>query len=262
MTKELQKNILRWQKKASARKEDGVFIVEGIRMFSEIPPERLLYAVLSEGFVRNSPEDLKKAEKVISAAEKGTKHIVPDNVFEKLSDTETPQGILAVVRAFNYRTEDILSAENGLFVLLETLQDPGNLGTVIRSAEAAGAAGVFMNETTADIYNPKVIRSTMGSLFRVPFKVVPDLSVIVSAIREKGGRTYAAHLKESVDYTLPDYKGMTAFMIGNEAKGLSDALTEAADGCVRIPMQGKVESLNAAMAATVLLYEAARQRRC
>lgn len=250
-------DILKWQKKPGLRKKDGVFIVEGIRMFSEIPTERLRGAVLSESFARENealPESLRKA---------GTfpVYVVKDGDFERISDTKTPQGILAVVKAFSYTEEEVFSDENGVYVLLENLQDPGNLGTIFRSAEAAGISGVIMDEACCDVYNPKVIRSTMGSFLRMKFIVVPDLKETVRNIKARGGRAYAAALQGSVPYDTPDYRGLSAFLIGNEAKGLTEELIAASGEAVRIPMSGRVESLNAAMAATILMYEAKRQRK-
>lgn len=261
MTKELQKEILKWQKSASRRRESGVFIVEGIKMFREIPVERLLHVVVSNTFIKENPADAAMAEAMASVSGKGDFSVVPDPVYEKISDTETPQGILAVVKSFSYTLEEVLQEKNGLYMLLENLQDPGNLGTILRSGEAAGVSGIIMNQGCVDIYNPKVIRSTMGSLFRVKFVTVPNLQEVVSEIRRLGGRTYAAHLRESSDYDVPDYRTLTGFLIGNESKGLTEDLTDAADACIKIPMKGRVESLNAAMAATILLYEAARQRK-
>lgn len=257
---ELEKSILKWQTRASRRKEDGVFITEGIRMFTEIPEDRLLKILVSESFAADRADSMAEVRKkqTLSGAEL---RIVRDDVFRKLSDTLTPQGVLAVVRAFQYTEEEILDTENGLFVLLENLQDPGNLGTILRSAEASGADGVIMNGTCADVYNPKVIRATMGACFRVRFCVTEDLTDTVRKIQSRGGTVYAAHLQGAVPYDRPDYRGMSAFMIGNEAAGLSDTLADAADGRIIIPMQGKVESLNAAMAASILMFEAARQRR-
>ena len=257
---DLEKSILKWQTKAARRREDGVFIMEGIRGFSEIPEEKLRYVLVSESFAESRPdvmEDIRNKQARASFQAR----TVRDDVFRKLSDTLTPQGILAVVEALRYTEDEILDTENGLLILLENLQDPGNLGTILRSAEASGVSGVIMNRTCVDVYNPKVIRATMGACLRMKFCVVEDLSETVRKIREKGGAVYAAHLKGAVPYDENDYRGMTAFMIGNEAEGLSDALTSCADGRIIIPMHGSVESLNAAMAATILMFEAARQRR-
>lgn len=258
---QLAKDIMKWQKRSSKRHEDGVFIVEGIKMFREIPAERLKHIVISDSFTKQNQKEVREAEKTAKSVPGCTFEVISDEQYARLSDTKTPQGVLAVVESFRYSVEDLLKEKDGLYILLENLQDPGNLGTILRSGEAAGVTGVIMNRECVDIYNPKVVRATMGSLFRMKFAIADDLKTVLSAIREKGGRSYAAHLKGAVDYDVPDYRGTTAFMIGNESQGLSTALADAADGYIKIPMQGKVESLNAAMAATILMYEAARQRK-
>lgn len=179
-----------------------------------------------------------------------------------MSDTQTPQGILALVRQHAFRTEDLLAAPGPAFLMvLENIQDPGNLGTILRAGEGAGITGVLMSETTADIYNPKVIRSTMGSVFRVPFVYTEDLPASLKALKAGGVRLYAAHLNGRNNYEKEDYTVDTGFLVGNEANGLTDETAALADACVKIPMKGKVESLNAAVAASVLMFEAARQRR-
>jgi len=144
---------------------------------------------------------------------------------------------------------------------LESIQDPGNLGTMLRTGEGAGISGVIMNQTTVDLFNPKTIRSTMGSIYRVPFYVTKDLKSTIKDLKSQGILVYAAHLKGTLCYDEPDYKMPTAFMIGNEGNGLSDEIAECADTYIKIPMQGKVESLNAAISATLLMYETNRQRR-
>ena len=148
-----------------------------------------------------------------------------------------------------------------LLVVLENIQDPGNMGTIIRTAEGAGATGIIMSKETVDIYNPKTIRSTMGSLFRMPFVYVDDICGTVRELSNRGIRTYAAHLSGENEYYNEDYAGGTAVLIGNEGNGLTEEITSKADRLVKIPMAGKLESLNAAVSAAIILYEAARQRR-
>lgn len=145
-----------------------------------------------------------------------------------------------------------------LLLVLDTVQDPGNLGTMLRTGEGAGISGVLMNRTTADIFSPKVIRSTMGSIYRVPFVIAEDLPGDIRQLKQRGISFYAAHLKGQKSYDAVDYSGGSGFMIGNEGNGLSDEIAKLADLYIRIPMAGQVESLNAAMAAGLLMYEAAR----
>lgn len=146
-------------------------------------------------------------------------------------------------------------------MILETVQDPGNLGTILRAGEGAGITGVLMDENTADIYNPKVIRSTMGSIYRVPFVTAAQLPQALSSLKKQGIRLFAAHLDGKQDYDQADYKGNTGFLIGNESRGLSEETAALADTLIKIPMEGNVESLNAAVAASVLMFESSRQRR-
>ena len=159
-----------------------------------------------------------------------------------------------------YSLEDLLEQEKPLFLVLENLQDPGNLGTILRTGEGAGINGVIMSHDTVDIYNPKVTRSTMGSIFRVPFVYVDDLLEVAETMKQKNIITYAAHLN-GTDYTKEDYQKGPAFFIGNEGNGLTDATAGQADCLIRIPMKGQLESLNAGVAAAILMYEASRQRR-
>ena len=173
----------------------------------------------------------------------------------------TPQGILAVVRQPVSSLEKLLNAPAPFFMVLENIQDPGNLGTILRTAEGAGVTGILMSRDTVDIFNPKTIRSTMGSVYRVPFLYVEDICETVRELKNKGISAYAAHLKGTGSYDEQDYTKGTAFLIGNEGNGLTDELANLADTYIRIPMYGKVESLNAAIASAVLMYEAQRQRR-
>ena len=187
---------------------------------------------------------------------------VAGKVFREISDTVTPQGIMAVVSMPEWDYEGILDSrgEGALLLFLENLQDPGNLGTILRTAEAAGADAIIADKNTVDLFNPKVVRSTMGGIYRMPFISVADLPSAVDAAKSRGIKFYAAHLSGKCDYSTPDYTGGTAFFIGNEGNGLTDETTALADEKIIIPMEGKTESLNAAMSAGILMYEAHRQR--
>lgn len=243
------KNLIRLRTSGKARREQGVFLVEGIRMFQEIPAGRLKKAFVTEAWLSRLP----------AAWQEGREYeLVSERVFRECSDTLTPQGILAVVEAVEYSREALLG-KNPCILLLENLQDPGNLGTIIRTAEGAGVTGIMLSRDTVDIYNPKVVRATMGAVFRMPFRYEEDVTEGVAWLKRQGICCYAAHLSGGPLYER-DYREHCCFFIGNEGKGLSDALTEQADYRIRIPMAGQVESLNAATAATVLMYEAMRQR--
>ena len=186
--------------------------------------------------------------------------VVSDSVFSKISDTCTPQGVLCVLKQFHYNIEEMLRDKAPLFLLLENIQDPGNLGTMLRTGEGAGVSGIIMSRDTVDLYNPKVIRSTMGSIYRVPFYYADDFAAAVHQVQQAGVSVYAAHLRGKNSYACQDYTKGTAFLIGNEGNGLREETAELADCYIRIPMEGKVESLNAAVASSILMYEAHRQR--
>ena len=251
------KHVISLLSKARERKKNKEYVVEGVRMVSEVPADLLVKIYMSERFHSNNPEyvhELVKKQGISS----DSIEIVADNVFDRMSQTQTPQGIMAVVRMNDSSISDMLT-DNPLLILVENLQDPGNLGTILRTGEGAGINGVIMSHDTVDIYNPKVTRSTMGSIFRVPFVYVDDLLEVAETIKQKNIITYAAHLN-GTDYTKEDYQKGTAFFIGNEGNGLTDKLTDKAQKKIKIPMCGKVESLNAAMASGLLVYEARRQR--
>lgn len=222
-------------------------------MFREVPGEWLEKVYISESYYNKKKHD--------SDMTGISYEIVQDNVFKAVSDTMTPQGILCVVRQPVYDAGELLDKARPCFLLLEDIQDPGNLGTIMRTAEAAGVDAVIMSRGCVDIFNPKVIRSTMGAVYRVPFLYEDNLEQFVQRLKERSIEVYAAHLQDSVDYDSISYQNGCAFLIGNEGNGLSEALSSAATGYIKIPMKGKVESLNAAVAASVLVYEVYRQRR-
>ena len=148
-----------------------------------------------------------------------------------------------------------------IILVLDQIQDPGNLGTIVRTAEGAGVTGIVMSQDCVDMYHPKVVRSTMGAAYRVPFCYVDDLAEEVKQMKEAGICTYAAHLEGKNSYDEEDYRKASAFLIGNEGNGLRDEVADQAQVYIHIPMKGQVESLNAAVATAILTFEAARQRR-
>lgn len=258
------KEIVQLQKKSRARREAGVFIAEGLRMAREVPEDRLKKMYVTEEFYQKHHGEM--PERSACQIE-----FVTSEVFSYMSDTKNPQGILAVVQQNGCREEDILGQSvwrgeaakkaDPHILVLEDIQDPGNLGTMFRTAEAAGVTGILMSRDCVDIYNPKVVRSTMGAIFRMPFVYVDDLAQSVGKMKRQEIRVYAAHLEGKHAYDKEDYRGGTAFLIGNEGNGLRTETAECADVWIRIPMAGRAESLNAAVAAAVLMFEVSRQRR-
>ncbi len=257
------KELAAWNRKSKARREAGVFLAEGTKMFLEAPIERIRNVFVSESFFATETEENEKKELCLKKLERTGYKTVPEETFKKISDTMTPQGILCVLDRMEYTLEDLLKKESPTLMILEDLQDPGNLGTIVRTGEGAGIDGVIMSKGCVDIYNPKTIRSTMGSLYRVPFLYTDDLEKTILCLKEKGIRFFAAHLKGTGFYDEVDYavNGGIGFLIGNEGNGLKDATADLADCYIKIPMDGQVESLNAAIAASVLMYEAYRQKR-
>lgn len=258
-----------WSAKARERRKADVYLVEGRKMFLEAPE-----AELQEIFVADSlwerletEEDaeldaqLKKRLRELDAEGRLPVFLVTDEVLRKIADTQTPQGIVCVLKQKHYTLEQLITKKNPLLVVLEDLQDPGNLGTILRTGEGAGITGVIMSKDTVDLYNPKTIRATMGSVYRVPFVYAEDLKQVLATLKEAGITSYAAHLKGTKYYDSFDFRKGTAFLIGNEGNGLQTETAEQADVYLKIPMEGKLESLNAAVATSILMYEANRQRR-
>ena len=257
------KHVVSLCQKAKERNAQGLFVVEGPKMFAEAPGERVEQVYVSQSFYERSTAFLAQQEKRLAGSGAGIQ-LVSDSVLRAMSDTKAPQGIVCLVRQAPCSEEDLTRSANDehppFCMVLENLQDPGNLGTIVRTAEGAGVTGILLGRGCVDIYNPKVIRSTMGSIYRMPFAYTDDLQGVLREWKSRGIVLCAAHLRGDRIFTDGDYTGGCAFMIGNESRGLTDELSAMADQLVKIPMQGKVESLNASVAAAILMYEVARQR--
>jgi len=250
------------RQKGAVRSSTGLFVIEGARLVADAPEDALETVFATEQFLSCTQPQLKdRLERMHTVC-------VTEHVLEKMSDTKTPQGIMAFAHMPSYTREQLMraagpdgAARQSLLLVLEDIQDPGNLGTMFRTAEAAGATGIIMSRGTADVFHPKTVRATMSSIFRVPFMTVDSIADEVLSLQQQGVATYAAYLGAHRAYDEPDYSGDTAFLIGNEAHGLDSRTAQAAGEKVIIPMEGRIESLNAAMSAGILLYEASRQRR-
>lgn len=250
------RQVLQWQTKAKERRKADIFLIEGIKLFEEAPEQDIREIYVTEG----AQERIKAQRELWEKLQRLQYELVTEDILQKISDTQTPQGILCVVKRPVYSLEQMLEPPNPLLMLLEDIQDPGNLGTIVRTGEGAGITGVIMSRQTVDIYNPKTIRATMGSIFRIPFCYVEDLKEVVELFRGRGIHTYAAHLEGREYYDSFSFREGTAFLIGNEGNGLRRETAEAAEHYIKIPMEGKVESLNAAIASALLMYEVHRQR--
>jgi len=252
------RRLVELRKKARLRRETRLFLIEGTRLCADTPESFITEVYATEDWLRSASD----AERARYSGFPLT--IVSEEVMEKVSDTEQPQGIMCLAQMPSWTREQILGKgqeSEPLLLILEDVRDPGNLGTIFRTAEAAGATGILMSRGTVDLFNPKVVRATMSAIFRMPFMICDDLCRELETLRGDGIRSYAAHLGGTRAYDELPLTGGSAFLIGNEANGLSEKLTAAADEKIIIPMAGGAESLNAAMAAGILLFEASRQRR-
>ncbi len=244
LTNKKYKEIKALIERSGVRKKSGLFTGEGERFFNEIPHDLIETVVVSEAYSKTHSQT--------------GAYVLKDEAYNRLCDTKHPQGIMAVIKKPQYKMQELLKlSEQDLsctYLILEGISDPGNLGTIIRTAEAAGVKAVFIGAGSADVFSPKTVRSTMGSIFRVPFVYTEDPAEVAKALKERSVTVYAAHLSGEL---LGETKLMPkrAFMIGNEANGLSEGLAALADKKIRIPMHGRVESLNAAIAAAVLMYQ-------
>ena len=247
------KRLVALSSKASLRKEEGVFVAEGTKLVTEAPASGIREIYISESCHEKMGQDFGHFFSEDSFIK------VPDRVFEKISTMKTPQGMLAVVEAPSY-TENDLRGDCPLILILEDIQDPGNVGTIFRTAEAAGVTGIVLSDKCADPLSPKVVRSTIGAIFRMPYVITDDIPGFVAKTESTGVTCYAARLDASQEYDKCDFRTPSALLIGNEGTGLSGEASEAASKGVFIPMSGKTESLNAAISASILAYEARRQR--
>jgi TrmH family RNA methyltransferase len=248
--------------KKSARSETGLFLLEGPQSVGEalnFRPELLveLYA---------TPTALERYTDLARAAEDAGIEIefVSEHVIETMADTVTPQGVIAVCRQFPTSVKDLLSGEPKLIAILEEVRDPGNAGTIIRAADAAGADGVIFTGRSVDLYNPKVVRATTGSLFHLPVAVGVELESVLERVKGTDLRVIAADIKGR-DLLAARNEGVldhpTAWLFGNEARGLTDEHYALADWVISVPIYGHAESMNLATAASVCLYESAFAQR-
>ncbi len=255
------KELVKLQKNTRQRKKSRCFVVEGIKLTREAAQHGKLQKVyIGEQLYQQQWQGCPEQE--ISTEFGGVVvEIVAENIFNQISETVTPQGILGVVQMPEYTLEAILGNKRQLFLMLDNLRDPGNLGTILRTSEGAGMSGVILSKESVDLFNPKVVRSTMGAIFRVPFVYVEDLSETIEKMKGKGISVYGTMMEGSQCYDQVDYQQPVGIVIGNEANGISEEVGQRLTGRIRIPMEGELESLNAAVAAAVVMYEAARQRR-
>jgi len=264
-----QNNVIKQIKKINSKKvynedkqNERLFCIEGIRFVEEAAKDdiELSIIVYCESFIEKALNNkyLSSLQDEFQKRCKGNIYIAPDNLFNQISETQTPQGVLAVA---SKRFEHVSMIESNCtrIILLEALKDPGNMGTIIRTADAASFSAVVVCGGCVDVFNPKVLRSTMGSIFHVPVFYAEDFSEASRFLRNRDIKIISTHLKaQNMLYDI-DLSDNIAIAIGNEANGLSDEAVENSDILVKIPMPGKAESLNASVAASIMMYESVRQ---
>lgn len=250
--------------KRKGRMEQGLFIVEGVRLAEEALRsgwEITACFFTEQALCHERPENLAQA------LEKTGKriYIVTEAIYQKISETKQPQGVLFVLKIRSAKLNGLLSVRNTnrspLYLVLDRIQDPGNVGTILRAADAAGCTAVFTVKGTADLFAGKTVRATMGALFRVPFAADLDKTEIVAALKERGCLFYATAMdRQARPYFSMNFVKPTAVVFGNEGSGVDAFFLQQCQETVYIPMQSGAESLNVAVAASIILYEAVRQR--
>jgi TrmH family RNA methyltransferase len=244
--------------KRDARAQTGLFLLEGPQAVTEALAYRpeLLVELYGTPTALDRYSDLAQAA---SDAGVDTEYVT-EQVLDSMADTVTPQGIIAVCQQFPTSVKDLLAGGPKLIAILEEVRDPGNAGTIIRAADAAGADGVIFSGRSVDVYNPKVVRATTGSLFHLPVAVGVELESVIERTHAAGLQVIAADIKGS-DLLTARREGIlvesTAWLFGNEARGLSPEHYELADRAIAVPIYGRAESMNLATAASVCLYESA-----
>lgn len=243
---------LKQLKTKKARDKSGIFIVEGEKFIAEIPQNYTIHHYLVSRKYADT-HDISRYK------ERARCEIIRDSLFESLADTVTPQGIMAVCEKIFHTLSEIL-VQNGFILLGESINDPGNIGTLVRTAAAAGASGAVFTKGSCDIFSPKVLRAAAGAVLRLPIVTEAETEEIFAVLKNFGIPIYAAHPHGNVlPYDLNFCKSF-CLLVGNESHGISDTAKAKADSLVRLPMTNSAESLNAAVASSILLYEAVRQR--
>ncbi|WP_339060004.1 RNA methyltransferase [Tepidibacillus marianensis] len=239
-------------KMKQGRMEQGVYLIEGFKLVEEAIRSKVDIQSIIYGMEHEIPFSWQPwiQQSDISLYQ------VSQSIIEKLTDTKTPQGFYAIIEQKKNSLEDLINKR--FLLLVDEVQDPGNLGTIIRSADAAGIEAIVLGKGTVDVYNGKVIRSAMGSMFHVPF-VEADLTQVILKLQDKGFIVVGTSPHTEKNYFELDYKQRMAIIVGNESKGLSEIRIEQVDQMVKIPFMGMAESLNVAIATAIILFERVRQ---
>ncbi|MEP7034723.1 MAG: RNA methyltransferase [Dermatophilaceae bacterium] len=243
----------------AVRERESLFMVEGPQAVREVVVHRpeAVKDLYVDAELGDRHAAILEAARTAGASVREVSH----EVLAAMCDTLVPQGIVAVCRPVNADLDDVLNRRPRLLLILTKVRDPGNAGTVIRSADAAGADAVLVSASSVDLYNPKVVRSTAGSIFHLPIVTDIPIEVLLARVRGAGLALLAADGKGESQLADIDLSGPHAWVMGNEAWGLESDVQEGCDAVVRLPIYGHAESLNLAMAATICLYASAAVQR-
>jgi TrmH family RNA methyltransferase len=251
--------LRRLASRRSARQAERRFVVEGATLLAEAGRAGAVIEAVFLDAVEATPTERDQA---LASSEAGAQVFeLQRGVLARVCDAVSPQPIAAIVANLDIPVDDLESRNGGLVVVCAYVSDPGNLGTILRSAWAAGAGAVVCCAGSVDVYNPKTVRSSAGALFHVPVVAGAQAPEVLDLMRSWGLRTWATAARGGMDYTDTDLSEPTALVFGNESRGLAGSISNRVDGTLSIPMAGSAESLNVGAAAAVLCFEAARQRR-
>lgn len=251
------KRLLALQQKSSERRKEGLFVVEGARELLHCV--EVGYQVDTIFFCPSILQDSEGADQVLLMTQQVRSFEVTPDIYAKIAYRESTEGVVAEVRTQQRTLQDLHLPANPLVVVLERVEKPGNLGAILRSADAARADAVIVCDPLTDLYNPNLIRSSIGAIFTVPC-VACGSEECIAFLKERGISILTAQLQDSRLYYDTDMRRGTAIVMGTEATGLTNVWREAADAHIRIPMLGKLDSLNVSVSAAILLFEAVRQR--
>lgn len=250
------KHVVALQQKSALRRKEGLFVVEGRREL--IHCLEAGYKVI-ECFILENLERLDNLEILETLENLSPLFPVSPQVYEKMAYRGSTEGVIAVVREKQLSLDDLRLSSNPLVIVLERVEKPGNLGAVLRSADAAKADAVIICDPLTDLYNPNLIRSSIGAVFSVPC-VACSSEACIAFLKARGIQILTAQLQDSSLYYDTDMRRGTAIVMGTESTGLTDQWRQAADAHIRIPMLGQLDSLNVSVSAAILLFEAVRQR--
>lgn len=237
---------------SSFRKEMSLAYLEGERLVVDTPINLINEVYISENYNGKLPIGLSKESKNV--------FVISNEVFDIISDTVNSSGIIALSNIINGSIDNIINSKYNLILVLNSIKDPGNMGTIIRTAESAGVNAIIIDKNSVDIYSPKVVRSSMSSLFRMNIYKTDDLESTINELKKANYFILGTSLNASNDYVKYNYNKNTALVIGSESSGISENILNLCDDCIKINMCGEIESLNAAIATGIILFEMKRRR--